>query len=45
MMRLPNACLILENVTCSGCFSQNRLFLSEKYLSVLARDLAQARRG
>jgi hypothetical protein len=26
MMRLPNACVILEGVTCSGCFSQNRLF-------------------
>jgi hypothetical protein len=26
MMNLPNACVILENVTCSGCFSQDRLF-------------------
>lgn len=26
MMLLPNACLILENVTCSGCFSKDRLF-------------------
>jgi len=26
MMRLPNACLILDGVTCSGCLSTNRLF-------------------
>ena len=26
MTRLPNACLILEGVTCSGCLSTNRLF-------------------
>lgn len=26
MMRLPNECVILEGVTCSGCFSQDRLF-------------------
>ena len=26
MMRIPNACLILDGVTCSGCLSRNRLF-------------------
>jgi hypothetical protein len=26
MMRLPNPCLILADVTCSGCLSQHRLF-------------------
>jgi hypothetical protein len=26
MMRLPNECVILDGVTCSGCFSQDRLF-------------------
>jgi hypothetical protein len=26
MIHLPNVCLILEGVTCSGCFSRNRLF-------------------
>ena len=26
MLRLPNTCLILEGVTCSGCLSTNRLF-------------------
>jgi hypothetical protein len=26
MMHLPNECVILEGVTCSGCFSQDRLF-------------------
>jgi hypothetical protein len=26
MMRIPNACLILEGVTCGGCLSRNRLF-------------------
>ncbi len=26
MIRMPNACIILEGVTCSGCFSDNRLF-------------------
>jgi len=26
MMRLPGACIILEGVTCGGCFSTNRLF-------------------
>jgi len=26
MTRMPNACIILEGVTCSGCFSDNRLF-------------------
>lgn len=26
MMRLPSACLILENATCGGCLSRKRLF-------------------
>jgi hypothetical protein len=26
MIRLPNSCLILDGVTCSGCVSTNRLF-------------------
>ena len=26
MMRLPNDCIVLEGVTCSGCLSRNRLF-------------------
>jgi len=26
MMRLPNACLVLADVTCGGCLSQHRLF-------------------
>jgi len=26
MTQIPNACIILEGVTCSGCFSDNRLF-------------------
>jgi len=26
MIRLPNNCVILDHVTCSGCFSTNRLF-------------------
>jgi hypothetical protein len=26
MMRMPNPCIILEGVTCSGCLSQDRLF-------------------
>ena len=26
MTRMPSACIILEGVTCSGCFSDNRLF-------------------
>jgi hypothetical protein len=26
MIRMPNACLILEGVTCTGCLSRNRLF-------------------
>ena len=26
MIPLPNDCVILENVTCSGCYSQDRLF-------------------
>jgi hypothetical protein len=26
MIRMPTACIILEGVTCSGCFSDNRLF-------------------
>jgi hypothetical protein len=26
MMHMPNACIILDGVTCSGCLSQDRLF-------------------
>jgi hypothetical protein len=26
LIRLPNACIVLEGATCSGCFSRNRLF-------------------
>jgi hypothetical protein len=26
MMHMPNPCIILEGVTCSGCLSQDRLF-------------------
>jgi hypothetical protein len=26
MIHMPNGCLILEGVTCSGCYSRERLF-------------------
>ncbi len=26
LIRLPNDCIVLDDVTCSGCFSRNRLF-------------------
>jgi hypothetical protein len=30
MMHLPNTCIILDGVTCSGCLSQRRLFCPRK---------------